>query len=233
MFVARTCNRSDWHLQELVGSGDDEPMIEHTNRPSWSALLHRLGLSDPDGQTFDKLVAAYSGPGRHYHSLAHIEDCLVQLQTCGLPQDRADLIALAFWFHDAIYNWRSATNEADSATWASEFLSDCAASTKVMNNIHSLVMATCHFVPETPVGDCALMVDIDLSILGRDTAAYDRYEQAIRLEYWRVPQVTYRRERRKVLRSFVDREQIYLTDRFRSLYEVQARQNLKRAIRML
>ena len=27
----------------------------------------------------DELVAAYTAPGRHYHNLAHIEDCLAAL----------------------------------------------------------------------------------------------------------------------------------------------------------
>jgi predicted metal-dependent HD superfamily phosphohydrolase len=74
------------------------------------------------------------------------------------------------------------------------------------------------------------VVDIDLSILGRAPGVYDRYEAAIREEYKWVPQVTYRRERRAVLWSFLEREKIYGMGQFRALYEEPARQNLTRAI---
>ena len=134
--------------------------------------------------------------------------------SCDLPPDRSDTLGLAFWFHDAVYNWRSKTNEADSAAWATEFLKGCDAPEELASNVHGLIMATQHFVPEPLVGDQQLMVDIDLSILGRETEVYDRYEAAIRKEYKWVPNVTYRRERRKVLRSFLDRDRIFLNDRF-------------------
>ena len=74
------------------------------------------------------------------------------------------------------------------------------------------------------------MSDIDLSILGRTTDVYDRYERAIGEEYKWVPNVTFRRERRKILRGFLERETIFHTDRFNDLYEEPARVNLKRAI---
>ena len=83
------------------------------------------------------------------------------------------------------------------------------------------------------VGDQLLIVDIDLSILGRAPDVYDRYEVAIGEEYKWVPKVTYRRERRAVLRSFLERDSIFQTDRFRERFEVPARENLQRAIDQL
>ena len=208
-------------------------MTETNHGFDWPSLIERLGLSDLGGTTHAKLIDAYSGPTRHYHSLAHIEDCLNQLADCVLPQQQADPMALALWFHDAIYNWRSKTNEADSARWATEFLEGCDAPHELTTNVSDLIMATRHFVPEPLVGDQLLIVDIDLSILGRSSEVYDRYEVAIREEYKWVPAITYRRERRSVLRGFLDRETIYNTERFQTLYEETARENLKRAIEML
>ena len=205
-------------------------MREHTSDEHWRALLDRLGLSDFNGATFGKLVAAYTKPDRHYHSITHIEDCLDQLAQCALPPARSDPIALAIWFHDAVYNWRSKTNEADSAAWAAEFLSGCDAGDDLKADVDGLIMATRHFVPEPLVGDQPLMVDIDLSILGRAQEAYDRYETAIREEYKWVPATTYRRERRAVLRGFLERDAIFETPRFKDLYEATARANLQRAI---
>jgi predicted metal-dependent HD superfamily phosphohydrolase len=208
-------------------------MTESNHEFNWPSLIGRLGLSDHNGTTHAKLVDAYSGPTRQYHSLAHIEDCLDQLADCALPQQQSDPLALAFWFHDAIYSWRSKTNEADSARWAREFLEGCDAPNELTTDVSDLIMATRHFVPEPLVGDQPLIVDIDLSILGRTPEVYDRYEVAIREEYKWVPAITYRRERRAVLRAFLDRETIYNAQRFQQLYEEPARDNLKRAIEML
>ena len=207
-------------------------MSTRTNEGNWLSLLDRLSLaSNPTVHT--ELLAAYSGVGRHYHTLSHIDDCLEQLEACGLPEETADPIALAIWFHDAIYNWRSQTNEADSARWAREFLSKSNAPTILTNHVEDLIMATCHFAPEPLDGDRALIADIDLSILGRVPQEYDRYEKAIQNEYRMVPKAIYRRERRKVLCSFLERPRIFLTDRFIEFYEAPARNNLTRTIRSL
>jgi predicted metal-dependent HD superfamily phosphohydrolase len=208
-------------------------MISRINQTDWTALIVRMGLSDPGAATYAKITAAYSKPDRHYHTLAHVDDCLTQLETCGLAQSRADKIALALWFHDVVYNWRSTTNEVDSAAWAREFMQGCNAPESMTSEVEGLIMATRHFVPEPLVGDQRLMVDIDLSILGRKPEIYDRYETAIREEYKWVPKVTYRRERRAVLRGFLERERIFITDPFHKRYEEPARQNLKRAIDVL
>jgi len=208
-------------------------MRSNIDETTWRALLDRLGLSDLNAITYAKLVAAYSKPDRHYHSLDHIADCLDQLDACALPAEQSDPIALALWFHDAVYNWRSKTNEADSATWAGEFLNGCDAAQELSTHVIGFIMATRHFVPEPLVGDQFLIVDIDLSILGRAPDVYDRYEVAIGEEYKWVPKVTYRRERRAVLRSFLERDTIFQTDRFKERFDVPARENLQRAIDQL
>ena len=93
-------------------------------------------------------------------------------------------------------------------------------------------MATAH--KGRPVDDDArLVVDIDLSILGQDEQVYDLFERAVREEYKWVPWFLYRRKRIEILRSFLDRESIYGTERFRQRYESTARSNLERAIRAL
>jgi hypothetical protein len=47
--------------------------------------------------------------------------------------------------------------------------------------VHQLIMATCHAaLPTTP--DQALLVDIDLSILGADSERFDEYEVQVRQE---------------------------------------------------
>lgn len=202
-----------------------------TTAENWLALLARLELEDASG-TYDALVGAYTARSRHYHSLVHIADCLEQLSEHLALAEQPDEIALALWFHDAIYNWRSSTNEADSADWALRFLSGQNADASLGERIAALIMATCHGAGDAGglAGDAALIVDIDLSILGRDHETYDRFEANIRKEYRWVPLPVYRTKRREVLHWFLDRERIFLTDVFEDKFGAVARENLERAI---
>ena len=82
-------------------------------------------------------------------------------------------------------------------------------------------------------GDAALMLDVDLGILGASQSAFEAYDHAIRLEYGWVPEEPYRHRRAQVLKTFLDRESIYKTREFRDQYEEQAKKNLARKIREL
>ena len=79
-------------------------------------------------------------------------------------------------------------------------------------------------------GDSALVVDIDLAILGQPAPVYDRFENEIGAEYAWVPRVVYASRRREILRSFLDRERIYAFREFQTRYESAARENIERAI---
>lgn len=78
-----------------------------------------------------------------------------------------------------------------------------------------------------------LLVDIDLSILGRTPSEFDEYENQIRQEYRWVTEETFRKGRAHILREFIRREFIYQTKFFRERYESQARENLRRSLRQL
>ena len=93
-------------------------------------------------------------------------------------------------------------------------------------------MATVHDA-SAPGADAGLVVDIDLAILGADEREYQRFETNVRLEYRWVPAPLYRKTRRKILRSFLERDAIYSTKHFRDKYESDARSNLTRAISAL
>ena len=95
--------------------------------------------------------------------------------------------------------------------------------------VAALILATKHSQP--PVGgDEQLLVDIDLSILGRPSEEFDAYERAIRMEYQHVAAESFRAGRAAVLRKFVERLRIYCTGLFYERYESTARQNLQRSI---
>jgi predicted metal-dependent HD superfamily phosphohydrolase len=82
-------------------------------------------------------------------------------------------------------------------------------------------------------GDTALVVDIDLSILGREPDLYAQFERAIRREYWWVSRARYVAGRSAVLKRFLGRSAIYQHDHFYKKYETQARANLSAALAQL
>jgi predicted metal-dependent HD superfamily phosphohydrolase len=200
-------------------------------RERWHRLMSQWGTPASD-DTYFKLLAIYSEPHRRYHTADHIDDCLAQLDDTLSIAEAPEEVELALWFHDAIYDAISSTNEARSAEWASGFLKSAKVDDERSSRVASYILATRHSA-EPKSGDAALVVDIDLSILGRDMPEFEAYEKAIREEYKWVPMLIYRRKRVEILQSFLDRPAIYQTGHFRERFEQQARNNLHWAIRDL
>jgi predicted metal-dependent HD superfamily phosphohydrolase len=104
----------------------------------------------------------------------------------------------------AIYDTLRKDNEKRSAEWArvkAHFASSL--SSEQANRIYALILVTMH--DAIAVGrDAAVLVDVDLSILGAETARFDEYEGQIREEYSWVPGPLYRQSRRQILRGFLD-----------------------------
>jgi predicted metal-dependent HD superfamily phosphohydrolase len=201
------------------------------NIQRWYNLMHALGL--PGGTaTYAELDKAYREPHRHYHTTRHLQDCLAKFDLLRPQATRPDEIELALWFHDAVYLPYRSGNEEKSADWAVRFLADAGAGEDVAARVRELILATRHDAIATD-HDSAILVDVDLSILGADRERYDAFEADVRKEYRWVPRALYRRERRKILGSFLQRERIFVTADFCARYEAQARHNLERAIREL
>ena len=72
----------------------------------------------PERETYERLVAAYSEPHRHYHTMRHVAACLRELDSAADLASDAREVELALWFHDAIYSTTAGDNEARSAAWA-------------------------------------------------------------------------------------------------------------------
>lgn len=197
----------------------------------WQELMRRWDAPAND-DVFRQLQAAYTEPQRRYHTTAHIEACLVELDEVASGLQHSEEVEMALWFHDAVYKPISSKNELHSAQWAQSFLQSIGASEDRCRRVYSYILATRH-EPGPLVGDAAIVVDIDLSILGQQRNVYDSFERAIREEYQWVPWPIYRRKRAEILNSFLGRAQIYETEHFRSRYEARARQNLGDAIERL
>jgi predicted metal-dependent HD superfamily phosphohydrolase len=195
----------------------------------WAGAWRALGAS-PEPALLARLIAAYSEPHRHYHTLRHLEECFAHLQSLGSLAQHPAEVELALWFHDAIYDTRRRDSERRSAEWACQALSPV--SSAAAKRVASLVMATRHAAAPEGI-DAQVLVDVDLAILGAPAERFDEYELQVRREYAWAPLPLYRRARRRILESLLARAAIYATAQFVERYEAQARDNLARSLARL
>lgn len=201
------------------------------NKQRWQTVMYQLGAK-PSLDTYQQLVCAYSEPHRHYHTAAHIDACLNHFDKVKSLAQAPAVLEMALWFHDAVYQTQSNQNEQDSADWAVYFLQNSGVAADPCHQVHHLIMATAaHTTHADP--DTALMIDIDLAILGQDTQTFANFETQIRQEYAWVPVADYCRRRSQILEAFVQRPPLYQTAYFQERYEAIARSNLQTAIQRL
>ena len=167
--------------------------------------------------------------GRHYHGMAHVEALLRWLDRSRDLAADAKAIEAAIWFHDAVYDPRSQTNEADSARLARSELGRLCWPEAAISRVEAMVLATADHAPrgDNADEDLRLFLDLDLSILGQAPPVYAAYVEAIRAEYHWVDEAGYRAGRRRVLEHFLAKPAIYQTARWRAAWEAQARDNLR------
>jgi predicted metal-dependent HD superfamily phosphohydrolase len=181
-----------------------------------------------------ELRAAYAEPHRRYHTLEHIEACLALLgEVEGLDADDRVTLERAIWWHDAIYDPTRGDNEDLSADMAVRDLAALGVSAGDGAEVARLIRLTKgHTVdPADRLG--ALLVSIDLSILGAAPEAYDRYSQQIRQEYAFAPDDLYRAGRAAVMRRFLEAPAIFPSPALANRFEAAARENIRREISRL
>ncbi|MGC3959101.1 MAG: N-methyl-D-aspartate receptor NMDAR2C subunit [Verrucomicrobiota bacterium] len=146
----------------------------------WQRLWQSIGASGPGSDWYETLRGAYAEPQRHYHNHWHIADCLTEFEAVRHLAKQPDAVELAIWFHDAVYDSKAADNEEQSAALATHCLtaaqcrglSGVVAELVLVTKTHQVVVGT----------DAALLVDVDLSVLGQDEARFAEYETQIRAE---------------------------------------------------
>lgn len=182
-----------------------------------------------DPAWLERLLAAYAESGRHYHTQQHLAECLDLVDELAHLAQRPGEVAIALWFHDAVYVPQARDNEARSAEWAVAALCAAGAGEAVIARVQAQVMATAQHAA-TGDGDTQLVVDIDLAILGAAPARFAQYAQQVRAEYAAVPEAVYKVKRRAVLAGFLERPALYATPALHARLEQQARRNLQRAV---
>jgi predicted metal-dependent HD superfamily phosphohydrolase len=197
-------------------------MTELENR--WHTLVAGLPAPVPaKREVLADLLARYQATGRHYHNLAHLRAMFALAQQYGPQLRQPVLVALAIWFHDAVYNPLRSDNEAQSATLARRQLELLGLPNPDIDRVEQLILATkAHQAHSDP--DTEYLLDFDLAILAAPLPHYQAYAQQIRQEYDLVPNLLYRPGRRKVLKSFLDRPAIF--HHLGAAAEAQARANL-------
>jgi predicted metal-dependent HD superfamily phosphohydrolase len=178
-------------------------------------------------EAWQDLLLRYSEAHRFYHTLDHIGRMLGWLDSTSAGNTS---IEFAIWYHDVVYDPRSAQNELLSAEFFRSGMGSHIPPT-LASDISRLILATDHRKNPSQADDESLLVDIDLSILGENADVYDRYSRDIRREYEHVPEAAYAEGRRAVLSRFLERP-IFTTGPFLTL-EAVARDNILREIATL
>ena len=205
------------------------PDMDLANR--WQATWRSLLLT-PRAGLRDELLARYAEPHRAYHTWEHLRECFATLDPVRSLAQRPGEVELALWFHDAVYDPQRHDNEAQSADWLAREVTAVGAEPALPKRLRGLVLATRHHEPP-PAGDAALLVDVDLAILGAEPARFDQYEQQIRAEYGFVPEAAFRAARAQILERMLARPRLFATDVLAAQLESPARANLQRSLARL
>lgn len=198
-----------------------------TLEKSWFELYQHYHFSEPQ-KVFNKLIAAYSEKQRAYHTLQHLYECLILLESIRVDLKDAHAVELAIWFHDAVYDPQAKDNEPKSAALFEQYLAQDL-SIDIIQKIKSWIIATQkHEV--TDELDLQFLLNIDLAILAASPERFDEYEQQIQQEYAWVDPDVYSIKRKQVLAHFYQIEPLYQTEYFQQRLEQRAKSNLKNII---
>jgi predicted metal-dependent HD superfamily phosphohydrolase len=197
----------------------------------------RLRGHDP-AAIYRVLARFYGQPHRHYHTLAHVEDCLQEAdafqaaQPTFLSAEMWHAVELALWFHDVIHQPRADDNEERSADVFDAIASAAMVAPPLIAAVRRLILAT-KVDATSPAAEEQVIIDCDLSSLGYAPAVFRRSGVAIRKEYDFVPDKDFAETRRATFLRLSQRPGIFRTDFMRHRYEQQARANLATALAAL
>ena len=189
---------------------------------------HDLGGTDQ--AVIDDLLARHREPQRRYHTAVHVMWVLRHVDELLVTMPGVDpaVVRAAALFHDAVYDPRAATNEADSAALAVTALTPLDWPKAGIARCAELIEATVTHDPTVAADrpDAAVLFDADLAILGSSPAEYEAYVTGVRSEYAHVDAAAWRSGRAAVLGSFLRRSAIYVTPAMHAARERRARANL-------
>lgn len=177
---------------------------------------------------------AYAQLHRHYHDQRHLDECLADLETVhGLDEAGRRLLRWAILWHDSVYEPGHRDNEESSADLARLELSRCGIADDDTAEVARLVLLTERHSVEPGDRLGALIVSIDLAILGSEPIRYRGYVADVRSEYAHVPDPIWQAGRAEVLKRLLARDPLYPDPAFRTRLEERARANIRDELRTL
>jgi predicted metal-dependent HD superfamily phosphohydrolase len=198
----------------------------------WQAVMKPFGIGEEAVPCFKRIMKHYSAPQRYYHSVLHLILCLEEFEQAAHLIENPEIVKLALFYHDAIYDFRKSNNEEKSAELADNELFKLGVPAQERKMISNLILVTKHTSMPKEVSQ-KLIMDVDLAILGSPDKVYEMYQHAVRQEYAWLDDTTFKQGRSKLLQSFLNRPSIYQTAFFKEKYELQARQNLQNELALM
>lgn len=201
----------------------DRDLVTLRAQTYWQPLSQRLGLTDG---LYERLVTAYSEPHRHYHTLAHVVEMLDCLEESShLARDR-DMLSLAVWFHDAVYDSTAphGGNEAASADLLTDVYAGPAAAPA-----QAIILHSAHHGPSDDA-DTRLFCDLDLYRLAGSYETFLQHGEDVRREFDWIDDADWAAGRARFMARLQERPTIYQTDYWRDRLEAQAQSNIARLL---
>ena len=205
-------------------------------RARWTQTLlaARHGAGAPDPLPYaDDLLARWSEPQRHYHTVDHLTAVLNHIDVLEEHAADPDLVRLAAWFHDAVYLPDRSENEERSAHLAERALAEAGLTPAATAEVARLVRLTVTHAPEADDLNGQVLCDADLAILAAPPGPYAAYTAAVREEYAFVPDDAFRAGRAAVLRQLLDLPRLFHTPHGEREWESRARHNLATELKLL
>jgi predicted metal-dependent HD superfamily phosphohydrolase len=182
--------------------------VKASLRANWLHNICGIG-GTPNSELSDRLMAGWSQSHRAYHTLQHLAECLDLLELWGADNPARHEIAVALWFQDCVYELQAHDNEDRSIDAAGMSLTESGVGLATIGRVATLIKVTKHSAVRPVTDDEALMVDIDLAILGASPARFAQYCEQVRCEYASVPEDVYRARRAVFLDSMLARPRVF------------------------
>ena len=235
-FVKGLIGPEGWEsvIESLVPKPVHNKLLQKYNghKKDWDALWQRINAAGSPDTPYSQLVQSYTQPQRFYHNLVHVHRCLERFKEIRQFADNPDALMFALFYHDIIYNTHATDNEEKSAEFARDTLRDAGVPETFVSSVYNLILNTKHNQIPTQ-NDHKLMVDIDLAEFGFSPEQVIENSNDIRQEYSWVAEENYRKERAKILNSFLSRPSLFCHYYFINKYECAAQPNLKSLLAQL
>jgi predicted metal-dependent HD superfamily phosphohydrolase len=177
-----------------------------------------------------ELLTRYAESHRHYHTIDHIISTFQLASSLGVRLSAPQIMAL--WYHDAVYDPASKTNEEDSC----QLLIKHQEIESTLSNVHfgralGIIMDTKWHISDD--NESQIVIDLDLAGFGNDVKSYDHTTELLRKEYIHLTDNEWITGRKLFLQGILNRSYIFNTAWGKDMFEDKARSNITRELSKL